>query len=163
VLSLWNRQALFVVFVGACESTPPSPCGTAGRTERLWELQEVVECFIGREARRDNAYWEFEVAPDGRWLDLDIRLRDGRISGDSSNNTGFRCHSKVEAGVWSAALEIPWALLSPSGDSPETWECNFYRAAPEQLGGYLMAWSPTGYGPQCFHRPERFGRLILCE
>jgi hypothetical protein len=161
VLSLWNLHALYVLFVGAHPGKLRSPPDRARKTENLWEIQEVVECFIGQEARRNNAYWEFEVAPDGCWLDLDVRLHQGRVVSDSSGETGFRCRSKVEGGVWSAVLEIPWSLLSPLAEAPRMWDCNFYRAAPWGLGGHLMAWSPTGYGPQCFHQPGKFGRLIL--
>jgi hypothetical protein len=159
--SFWNLSALFVLFIGPQPGSSVFPPGRARKTENLWERQEVVECFVGHEARRTNAYWEFEVAPDGCWLDLDVRLRQGRVVSEAARETGFRCRSILERDVWSAVLEIPWSILSSLPDIPRVWDCNFYRAAPSELGGHLMAWSPTGYGPQCFHQPEKFGHLIL--
>jgi len=72
---------------------------------------------------------------------------------------------------WSTSLFIPWSLFSDSfqplktstGIQPwETWRANFYRydyPSGQQGNFELTAWSPT-HNPS-FHRPERFGVLVL--
>jgi hypothetical protein len=162
----WNRTSLFVVFSsgGSREIKNPAvilPQQTR-RTPELWDLSEVVEVFVGPDARQTGRYFEFEVAPDGRWIALDVLKDSAGLHGNQEWETEFRCavscHPSQE--VWKAALEIPWRDLGgyyPAG----RWYGNFYRSIPGPGKGKLLAWSPTGTGPHCFHCPERFGELVL--
>lgn len=125
-------------------------------TPSLWELSEVVEVFVGADARETGRYREFEVAPDGRWIALEVQTGSTGVRADQPV-TGFRCAIAASpGGIWKAALEIPWREIG--GKNP-VCHGNFYRSVPG--AGELYAWSPTGSGPQCFHRPERFGELVI--
>jgi hypothetical protein len=129
------------------------------RTPGLWELSEVVEVFVGANARGTGRYSEFEVAPDGRWIAIDVQTDSSGVKGNQEWATGFRCVvARHPEKLWKAALEIPWRDLGGTGS---VWHGNFYRSIPGDDGGELYTWSPTGSGPQCFHRPERFGGLVI--
>lgn len=161
VVPLWNHQALFLIFSGAYQRPVPPVPERIDRTERLWELEEVYECFVGLDARQSQTYLEFEVAPDGRWIDLQINFQGGFTGKAPLAPTGFRCRSSVSSGIWSSVFQIPWPALGCSSDLPGCLDCNFYRSVPASLGGHLMSWAPVGYGERCFHRPEKFGRMVL--
>jgi hypothetical protein len=154
-----DGHSLFVIFSVADAFEHPTPIRPteAVRTPGLWELSEVVEVFIGADARETGRYREFEVAPDGRWIAIDVRTDASGMTGNQEWTTGFRCAVARHAGnLWKAALEIPWRDL---GGRRLVWHGNFYRSIPGDIE--LYAWSPTGSGPHCFHRPERFGELMI--
>jgi len=121
-------------------------------------LSEVVEVFIGAGARETGRYREFEAAPDGRWIALEVQTDSSGVRG-YQDATEFKCAvARYPGGLWKAALEIPWREIG--GRNP-VCPANFYRSVPGDGAGELYAWSPTGSGPHCFHRPERFGELVM--
>ena len=63
--------------------------------------------------------------------------------------------------LWTAVLEIPWTDLEAEGPLEGNWFCNLFRSIPGKDGPTLMAWRPTGFGPNCFHAPSHFGELII--
>ena len=64
---------------------------------------------------------------------------------------------------------MPFAgLLAPGeeqGEVPRIWRANFYRIErprqPPEAGPELTAWAPTLVSPADFHKPARFGLLVL--
>ena len=156
-----DEKCLTVVF-SVAGSSVPGPSGLIGpaetvRTPGLWDLSEVVEVFVGVDARATGQYREYEVAPDGRWIALDVRTDTSGTRGDQNRATGFRCAVAWQQGIWKAALEIPWNDL---GGAAPILHGNFFRSIPGSGEAGLFAWSPTGRGERCFHRPERFGELV---
>jgi hypothetical protein len=164
--SWWNDHALFVLFEGSFRqlrlSPEPEP-QAPGKTLQLWELSDVYEFFIGPDARQTRKYKEFQVAPDGRWLDIDVDRSGSESHADHDWSSGCRCTSLVdrERKIWRSVLQIPWESLGAGPDHTGEWHCNFYRATGRFHGDELLSWSPTGYGPHCFHRPEHFGNLLI--
>jgi len=167
VRCFWNDAYLFSIFCCAYRNLkiisdlPESPADR--RTPLLWERSDVVEVFIGAGARDTGRYCEIQVAPDGRWMDMRIERRDDGVHQDPGWASGIRCTSFIDASVgeWRSALAVPWKSLDSRGAGTGAWDCNFYRASGSTHGDELLAWAPTGYGNQCFHRPEKFGRLEL--
>ena len=163
----WSSDSLCVVFSGRTESCERRSNNretfSALRTPRLWEKSDVCELFIGPRARKDLRYKEFETSPDGRWICLDVRKEGSTVVGNQSWRSGFRCATTVSLTLsrWKILMRIPWQDLDSQDPREVEWDCNLYRAAPSHLGGHLLSWMATGYGSQCFHRPERFGRLVL--
>ncbi len=156
----WDERSLYVLFsvAGTAEfaRTGIIAPGETLCTPLLWELSEVVEVFVGPNARETGRYREFEVAPDGRWVALDVKTDAAGVRGNQAA-TEFRCAvERSPGGFWKAALEIPWDEI---GGGDAVCHGNFYRSVPGEGGG-LYAWSPTGSGPQCFHRPKSFGELV---
>jgi hypothetical protein len=163
----WSSRALTFIFSGGYRGQVfpgafvPDPDRT--RTPRLWDLSEVVEVFIGENARLTGRYREFEVAPDSRWTALDVQVTQLGVMGDEHVASDALCLSATNAtnDLWTAVIEIPWSDLQAEGPPGGTWHCNLYRSIPGQGEPTLMAWRPTGFGPKCFHAPARFGELIL--
>lgn len=159
----WNDTGILVYFRGrfdtlrcAPESLPATP---HAKTHKLWELSDVFEVFIGVNASNTRCYKEFQVAPDARWMDIDVH----RPLGISNHQwySGMQCRSILdhEMNVWSSIIELPWNCFGVHQKTEDVWHANFYRASGTFHGDQLLAWSTTGYGEKCFHRPEHFGTI----
>ena len=166
VAAYWTARALTLVFSSTCRipRTPVTSAeGSSLRTPGLWNLSEVVEVFIGHNARLSGRYREFEAAPDGRWTALDVQSTSLGIMGSEEVASFFFTQSTMNPtnDLWTAVLEIPWTDLSADGPLGGSWFCNLFRSIPGGDAATLMAWRPTGTGPNCFHAPSRFGELII--
>jgi hypothetical protein len=163
VRALWNDTTLFVLFAGRYVQlrmmAEPEPGALLMKTPRLWVQSDVFEMFLGVGARTARRYFEFQAAPDGRWLDLAVDSTK-EVAGDPTWESGLRCRSVVDPieRVWRTILAVPWTVW---GGIPTSLEGNFFRASGAFHGDELLSWSPTGYGGPGFHRPERFGGILL--
>lgn len=125
----------------------------------LWE-RDVVEVFINPEPGRFNHYYEFEVAPNNQWIDLEIDKEKNPFN-DASWDSHFEHATRVQAArhVWTCEMRIPAASLKIREIAPELeWRANLFRAdgPGDNSVRRLMAWSPIP-GGKSFHAPERFG------
>jgi hypothetical protein len=137
--------------------------GAATLTERdapLWK-EEVFEVFLAPDDS-PGLYYEFQVNPLGALFDARIDSPQGRretMRVDASwNCAGLSARVGRREGGWTALLRIPLASLA-AAQTPR-WRANFYRidrSDPEEF----CAWSPTFADPPDFHRPDRFGLLIM--
>lgn len=126
----------------------------------LWE-RDVVEAFLNPDPTHVNHYYEFEVAPNNLWIDLEINL-DHKPFNDAAWNSGFTHATHIRKGVWTCELRIPVAhMTKPRYEiRPGTeWRGNFFRAdgAGDDSKRRLLAWSPTLTPKANFHVPTRFG------
>lgn len=159
----WNEHSLFIFFRGRFSrlryETNPAERVLKEKTPRLWEVSDVYEVFIGPKAKERKMYKEFQVAPDGRWIDIDVFNALG--TSNHSWYSGFKAASFVdeEMKIWSSVFDLPWNCFGASYDNETEWNVNFYRASGNFHGDELFAWSPPGTGPRCFHRPEHFGKI----
>jgi len=159
----WNDAGFLIYFHGRFEKLRLLPESTQtpphSKTHRLWELSDVYEIFIGVNASETKRYKEFQVAPDSRWIDIDVNKQLG-IS-NHFWHSGLRCRSIIdhEIKVWSSIIELPWNCFGLHKRTDDVWNANFYRASGTHHGDELLAWSPTGYGEKCFHRTEHFGTI----
>ncbi len=156
---------LLVRFV--CRQDEPLIINPAPRTEEktigLWD-RDVCEIFVAPGSKESNRYFEFEVAPTGEWLDLEIRhTPQGRM-------TNFRFRSGMTAAAHIAhdhvrvTMCIPWEAFGrrPEAEN-EVWRANLLRCVGAgETRGYL-AWQPTRTEIPDFHVPEVFGRLLFCD
>ena len=166
-VTFYTDEYLVILFEGSFatlrEAPPVKNTDVTRKTPMLWETADVFEFFVGSGARVMQSYREFQVAPDGRWLDLSVLHQDGKIVGDDSWHSGCRCSSfvDIERKTWRSLLQIPWTSLGEEPPANANWRCNYYRASGRFHGDQLLAWSPTGIGPGCFHRTEHFGTLVI--
>jgi hypothetical protein len=158
----WDHEALLVSF----EVEDDDPWATLLDPDgALWE-EEVVEVFLAPGATTPTRYVEIEVNPLGTWFSGWVTCPHG----DRRELHLDRCIPWVGARVsverreagWGADLLLPWTGLGIV-DVPACWRVNFTRidrprngAAPE-----LGCWSPTLTEPADFHRPARFGMMVL--
>jgi predicted TIM-barrel fold metal-dependent hydrolase len=123
----------------------------------LWD-KDVVEAFIGADPQNLKQYTEYEVAPTGEKLDLDLGLPDKKLEW----NSGFEAAVKVDqqAKVWTTEMRIPLPALSRDKPSLGTrWRLNLYRHDVAHRA--FLAWSPTATATA--HTPQRFGVLVFGE
>ncbi len=167
--AFWTDQYFYVLFICPYETLnlflPPQ---NDKPRRGLWD-RDVVELFLGDDWEDIGRYREFEVAPTGDWIDLDINLdlKTLRTKGDRNWRSGFRTSARIdkEAGIWYAGVQIPLKAVSSRTVTPGTrWRANLYRIAgqgPDSRRQFLC-WQPTcspGRDPN--HVPENFGTLIF--
>ncbi len=155
---LWSVRTLFLRF--AChyrELNLFNDAGQDGRRMYLWE-RDVVEAFLQPDPSQERYYKEFEVSPNGMWIDLDISP-----SGWADLKSGVTRAVWLDEAAkrWSAEIAIPIAALTPQFDPSALWRANFYRVEGKVEPRTYMAWQPTHTSTPNFHVPGAFGRLTF--
>lgn len=130
-----------------------------GRRDQLWD-RDVAEIFLQPEGSRLREYKEFEVSPNGYWIDLDIA--EGKKQ-DLQSGLKRRVSIFQETKVWVAELALPMKSLTAQFDPAQSWRVNFYRVEGPAEPRFYSAWRPTGTPAPNFHVPEAFGRLVFAN
>lgn len=162
IRALWTRQHLYFLFSCPYQALflkgEPS---TAMETNRLWEW-DVAEVFLGGDFENIHRYREFQVSPQGEWVDLDIDRLRPLPEGGWRWNSGFTVKARIDHArkIWYGEMRIP--LASINGGPPakgREYRVNLYRIQGPPARRIFIAWQPTG-NPS-YHVPEAFGRLRL--
>jgi alpha-galactosidase len=154
VRALWTPDTLYLRF--ECryrELFLFADADPDGRRDHLWD-RDVAEAFLQPEPWRGHFYKEFEVSPNGYWIDLDITPTEG-----INLKSGLRrsVMQDAKAKTWAAELAIPMSALTGKFDARAEWRVNFYRVeGPAEPRAYL-AWRPTHTAEPNFHVPAAFG------
>ncbi|PYT81745.1 MAG: hypothetical protein DMG40_08525 [Acidobacteria bacterium] len=164
VASVWTKTHIYFAFSSRYDSLNFYE-GEDPKAERwqLWD-RDVVEVFLNPQPERVSHYFEFEVAPNNQWIDLEIDKTKQPFN-DPSWNSGFEHATRIDAArhIWTAELRIPLASMNAKEIQPGTqWRLNLFRAAgkgPDEHRKFL-AWSIIPEG-KTFHVPERFGILEI--
>lgn len=162
IRSRWTERHLYLLYVCPYEELylKPDP-STTTETNKLWEY-DVAEAFIGSDFRNIRRYKEFEVSPQGEWVDLDIDRDHPKPEGGWLWNSGFRVKARIDraAKIWYAEMQIPFAAIDtrPPREGNRL-RINLYRAQGPPPDRKFICWQPTG--TRTFHTPEAFGHLIL--
>ena len=163
IRSRWTQDNLYLLFICAFDflSLKPDP-NSVQETNRLWNW-DVAEAFIGNDFNDINRYKEFEVSPQGEWVDLDI---DRNKSGGSPKgwrwNSDFKVKARIDNAkkVWYAEMCIPFQSISRNPATPGLQlRINFFRTQGTGPNRLLLTWRPTH--AQTFHAPAAFGILQL--
>jgi len=162
VRSRWTQDSLYLLFTAPYEelNLKPSP-DTASETNRLWNW-DVAEAFIGSDFQNIRRYKEFELSPQGEWVDLDIDLDKQGDKDAWKWNSGFKVNARIdpEHQTWYGAMRIPFSALSSRPAAPgETFRINLFRCQGPTATRHYLSWQPTM--GKSFHVPERFGTLVL--
>ena len=164
VASVWTATHIYFAFWSHYDSLHVYE-GEDPAAERwkLWD-RDVVEVFLNPQPERVNHYYEFEVAPNNQWVDLEIDKTKEPFN-DVSWNSGFEHATRIDRKnrLWTTEVRIPVSSMNVSAIRPGTeWRANFFRAAGK--GGdehrTFLAWSIIPEG-KTFHVPTRFGILKL--
>ncbi len=131
----------------------------SGRRDHLWD-RDVAEAFLQPDPSRTRFYREFEVSPNGMWIDLDIF--PGGLN-DLKSGLQRSVWLDPTSHTWSAELAIPIAALTVNFDSAAVWRVNFYRVEGKKEPRFYSAWQPTNTPQPNFHVPEVFGKLCFVE
>jgi hypothetical protein len=166
VASLWTDKYIYFAFSGQFEKLDVYE-GEDPAKER-WELwdRDVVEVFANPQPERVTHYYEFEVAPNNQWIDLEIEKKNKPFN-EAAWDSGFSHASKVDSQkhIWNVEMRIPLdSMKAGAVRAGAKWRVNFFRAAGQGTDEHrkFLAWStiPTG---NTFHVPERFGALIFVD
>jgi Carbohydrate family 9 binding domain-like len=153
---LWTHATLYLQFVaGYRVITVFDDADSTGRRDKLWE-RDVVECFLQPDHSDPLHYYEFEVSPNGFWIDLDIS--HGQLR-DLKSGLQHRVRVDKHASTWTAELAIPMKSLVQNFDPGAIWRVNFFRVEGPVEPRFYSAWQPTDTPQPNFHVPERFGYL----
>ena len=157
---LWSSQILYLRF--ECryrELFLFEDSDANGRRDHLWD-RDVAEAFLQPDPSRERYYREFEVSPNGMWIDLDI-FPGGLADLKSGMQRSVFLDEKTR--LWAAELAIPLSALTAHFDPKAVWRANFYRVEGKEEPRAYLAWRPTGTPQPNFHMPSAFGRLRIAE
>ena len=155
---LWNSEYLFLRFRARYRTiTVFADAAPNGRRDQLWD-RDVAEVFLQPDPSVSNRYFEFEVSPNGFWIDLDIGPKEKR---DLKSNLRRRVALNETDKVWLAELAIPMKSLIPNFDPVTIWKVNFFRVEGPSESRFYSAWRPTMTKTPNFHVPEAFGNLVF--
>jgi hypothetical protein len=162
IRSRWTAKNLYFLFSCPYEELflRPDP-STTTETNKLWNW-DVAEVFIGSDFKNIQHYREFELSPQGEWLDLDIDLSKPHHEEGWKWDSGFQVAARIDdqTKIWYGAMKIPWVALDEARPSPgKTLRVNFFRSQGPRSNRKEIAWQPTL--SETFHVPERFGLLRL--
>jgi hypothetical protein len=167
VRAFWTDSDLYLLFI--CPYKELNLWLPADNTQdrlKLWD-RDVVEFFLGANWDDIKKYKEFEIAPTGDWVDLDIDY--GKDTYDAKWNSGWERQGRIDKKhhVWYAAARVPLKAVSEKQVASGTkWRVNLYRidGLGEDPVRRFMCWQPTcvvNRDPN--HVPENFGTLIFTK
>ena len=153
---LWSPETLYLRFecryreLHVFADSDPN-----GRRDHLWD-RDVAEAFLQPDPSEPHAYKEFEVSPNGLWIDLAI---SPGAKPDLKSGMKRSVVLDEKAHTWAAELAIPMKVLTSKFDPEAVWRVNFFRVeGKEEPRGYY-AWQPTHTPQPNFHVPKAFGRM----
>ena len=159
---LWSDSALYVLF----EANQTEPLivsdvpNLKSKTRGLWD-RDVCEIFIAPDKKEPRKYFEFEIAPNGEWIDLGIYQKpDERIT-DWNYNSGMKSAAKIEKNRVLMAIKVEWKAFGKTPKKGDVWLGNILRCVGKDPTRGYLTWQPTLTKEPSFHVPEKFGEFIF--
>ncbi len=164
IRSRWTKDNLYFLFVCPYEALnlKENP-STESETNKLWNW-DVAEVFVGADFKNIRQYREYQVSPQGEWVDLDIDRDNPKPEGGWLWNSGFKVKARIdrEKKIWYGEMRIPTRSIDARPAAPgNQMRINFYRIQgppPDRKG---ICWRPTGARNN--HVPEAFGLIELVK
>ncbi len=157
---LWSNSAFYIRFE-ANQTEPLVISKTANlktKTNALWD-RDVCEIFAAPNAKESNKYFEFEIAPNGEWIDLKIQQMPDKRETDFNYDSRMESAAKIEIGKVSMAIKINWKAFGKIPRTNDVWKGNLFRCVGSgKTRGYL-AWHPTRTKTPNLHVPEASGQF----
>lgn len=162
IRSRWTKKNLYLLFICPYETLRlrPNP-STTTETNKLWDW-DVAEAFIGTDFNNIRRYKEFQVSPQGEWVDLDIDRDHPLPEGGWRWNSGFTVKARIDEArkIWYGEMRIPIDKIDTRAPKPGLeMRVNLYRIQGPPSDKKHIAWQPTNQ--MNYHVPEAFGRLRL--
>ena len=162
VRSRWTSDSLYLLYACPFDALHLKPDAATDReTPVLWNW-DVAEAFIGADFQNVGQYREYQVSPQGEWVDLDIDVLNPKPGGGMSWNSGFEVKARIDEAhkIWYGEMRIPLASVAArewrAGDRARL---GLFRCAGPLEQRNLVAWQPPFR--RNFHVPEAFGILEL--
>jgi hypothetical protein len=164
VRTRWTDKNLYFLFICPYEELflKPNP-NKEKETNELWNW-DVAEVFLGSDFQDIKRYKEFEISPQGEWIDLDVDLHKPHHEDGWTWNSGFEVSARIDrrAHFWYGAMRIPYSALDNHPAAPgNVLRMNLFRSQGPVSHHQEIAWqAPMS---NTFHVPERFGLLKLVK
>ena len=164
VRTRWTDKNLYFLFICpyAELSLKPNP-NREKETNELWNW-DVAEVFLGSNFQDIKRYKEFELSPQGEWIDLDVDLHKPHHEDGWTWNSGFDVSARIDrrAHIWYGAMRIPYSALDNRPAAPRNaLRMNLFRSQGPASHRQEITWqAPMS---NTFHVPERFGLLKLVK
>jgi hypothetical protein len=164
VRTRWTTQNLYLLFICPYEqlNLKPNP-KTSTETYELWDW-DVAEVFIGTDFTDIKRYKEFEISPQGEWIDLDIDLHKPHHEEGWTWNSGFQVSARIDRAnhVWYGAMKIPYSAIDTRpAAAGNSLRVNLFRSQGPGPNRHEVTWQPPM--ADTFHVPERLGLLELVK
>ena len=163
IRSRWTSRNLYLLFACPYEqlNLKPEP-NTETETNELWKW-DVAEVFIGSELENIRRYREFEISPQGEWIDLDIDLDAPRHEDGWVWNSGLQVAARIDptAKIWYAFLRIPYAAVDTrrrNRQHPQSQFLPWAGIATQSQSDHLATDSPSHLS-----RPGGFRDAAACR
>jgi hypothetical protein len=164
IRSRWTPSHLYFLFVCPYQELHLKPNPVLDKpTGGLWNW-DVAEAFIGTDFKNIRRYKEFELSPQGEWVDLDIDLNKPNDEDGWKWNSGLEVSARIDAAahVWYGAMRIPYkAIDSRPAAAGNMLRINLFRCQGASPNRKYLAWQPPMR--DSFHTPEKFGILELVK
>jgi len=162
VRSRWTGKNLYLLF--ACPylklNLKPNPV-TGAETNQLWNW-DVAEAFIGSDYLKTSVYKEFQISPQGEFVDLEIDRDNPKEQKGVEWQSGFTVAARIDARkkIWYGEMKIPFASLGvKTPHVADELRIGLFRIEGAEPKRIYVAWRPTG--ATTFHVPSAFGSLVL--
>lgn len=163
IAALWTSE--YVYFAFRCKYTTLNLYDSQDTGKDFWQLwdRDVVEIFLNPQPEHMRHYYEFEVAPNNLWIDLEIHIINAKLTADPKWNSGFEHATHVDGKnhIWTCEMRIPVAALkAPEPLKANTeWRINFFRAdgPGDDTQRRFLSWSLVHNDNDSFHAPWSFG------
>ena len=157
---LWSNRALYVRFEAS--QTEPLVVSDAPnlktKTKGLWE-RDVCEIFLAPNRDEPRKYFEFEIAPNGEWIDLGIYQKPNERITDWNYASGMKSAARVEKNKVVTAIKVEWRAFGKTPKRGDIWLGNILRCVGKEPARGYLTWQPTLTKEASFHVPEKFGEF----
>ena len=160
--TLWTSENLYFLFTCPYESLnlKPNPSATE-ETNKLWDW-DVTEIFAGSDFENITRYQEFQVSPQGEWVDLDIDRVKPLPEGGWKWNSGMKVMARIDKDrkIWYGEMMIPMRSIDKrEPKAGNELRLNLYRLTGVAPNRRSTMWTPVHQ--RSHHTPEAFGRMVL--
>jgi hypothetical protein len=162
IRSRWTSDSLYLLYICPFRQLYLKPDPFTDRdTPQLWNW-DVAEAFIGADGQNIGQYREYQMSPQGEWVDLDIDVVHPKPDGGIAWNSGYEVKARIdnEHKIWYGEMRIPLASIAARQfKAGDRLRLGLFRIAGPPDERFLVAWQPSFR--RNFHVPEAFGALVL--
>ena len=161
---LWSDTALYIHFEAeqAEALIISEQANLVSKTLKLWD-RDVCEIFIAPDKKEPRKYFEFEIAPNGEWIDLAIDLTSGERKTDWEYKSGMRSAAKIGKGSVIMAIKVPFTSLGKTPSAGDGWLGNLFRCVGKDPDRGYLALNPTNTKIPGFHVPQKFVEFVFLK